>query len=346
MKSFAPKPFHRVFESEVAQSLWVSFVDFAGPNSIAMDIDMQDGEEPGFDVEAQPAYFKIALDFGTTQTSVAFMKYPEEQLPPGRRLNYKDDIFMIEDYPDAPPNGTSSRPEVPTELWFPPKKLSGSLRSSRDSWTPETCPISSDSGSEEDIEVDHAAIADMRANIAEMHKGGIRWGYGVHERIENVGIKNDDGQRIAKFKLLLDSSNNKDTEKLKKEIQAAIKDLPRQKSEKRSLGRKSPEEQIHGLFMIFFERLFEHVYEYLEEKFGFNEKCFVEPIICVPAMWQPKACRIMIKAVAEAMRGAGLFAAHHKQDPDFFIVSEAEAASTLVLEETKGMLRVGRTNVL
>lgn len=57
----------------------------------------------------------------------------------------------------------------------------------------------------------------------------------------------------------------------------------------------------------------------------------VEVIITVPACWTPKACSIMAKAVREAMKTANFFLRQRRDVPHLFMVNEAEAAATYII---------------
>lgn len=293
------------------------------------DVDMT-GTNDALLQDCEEAYFKIALDFGTTRTSVGFTKYEQEEYPPGRRLNPERDIILIDDYPNAPPNGTQARQEVPSVLWFPPKRT---LRSKRTQSDIGMLTPSSDSN-EGEIEDEDSGVDEMNATRAERLGDQILWGYGVHKRFADIGIENDDGYVVTNFKLLLGEADTEDKKKIKSELQATFREV-----QSAYRGELKTEDD---LFRIYFERLFEHVYQELV-KCGFNDTCHVEPIVCVPAMWKPDACRRMERAVLKAMRKAGIFGPESSSDPPVFIVSEPEAASTLVLEQSRGLIHVSET---
>src|SRR5271156_825307 len=79
------------------------------------DINMED---PGARVNDVPSkkHFIIAVDFGTTFSSVAFIALED---PETRRRADPEQMDCIELYPNAPLNTYEPRREVPTESWYP-----------------------------------------------------------------------------------------------------------------------------------------------------------------------------------------------------------------------------------
>lgn len=74
------------------------------------DVEIPDGDKP------RNVKFVIALDYGTTFTSVSYLKF--DRLHPPSVL-HGEDIKSIRGYPDAPQfHGAEARAEVPTESWY------------------------------------------------------------------------------------------------------------------------------------------------------------------------------------------------------------------------------------
>jgi hypothetical protein len=77
--------------------------------------------------------------------------------------------------------------------------------------------------------------------------------------------------------------------------------------------------------------LFKFTKEKLEQLFYLIDNPTVELVMCVPAIWTPRARRKMHQAMAIAVDRTGLGQTRNNCIEDLFIVSEPEAAAAFVL---------------
>src|SRR6266511_5170073 len=89
------------------------------------DVEMEEAD-PGENDEQSRKRFIVAIDFGTTFSSVSYIALGESSQV--RHID-PDQIETIDGYPDAPHESYESRKEVPTESWYP-KNLSRDDRAS------------------------------------------------------------------------------------------------------------------------------------------------------------------------------------------------------------------------
>ena len=118
--------FYAERETTVASTATVSSATIRGASTIrgsSADVEMSDaGALPqGLTIDKR---FIVAIDFGTTFSSVSFIALPRDA-GTDEELNahiYLDQIQSIINYPDEPRFGLQAkRKEVPTEIWYPKK---------------------------------------------------------------------------------------------------------------------------------------------------------------------------------------------------------------------------------
>jgi hypothetical protein len=128
-----------------------------------LDTDMVDVED---ERQRYGAYtqFKIAVDFGTTYSSVAVLGLVDSQ--PQKRI-HPEDIHVITQYSNPPEGENHPRLDVPTECWYgilKPTMKKVSARNDRLLNPIHVWPSSSAASSNE-IESDEEAMADMEADL-------------------------------------------------------------------------------------------------------------------------------------------------------------------------------------
>ena len=260
--------------------------------------------------------FTIAIDFGTTFSSLAFIALePSSQ---GRRIE-PEHIECVGDYPDTPLD-YHERFEVPTEIIYPWSS------DSRSSTKANNMDSSSDSASEDS---DYTSSpcgqpSNYQAEFEEMDEDDpvkiedFIWGYGVQELLRQPDRKCKLKKHVARFKLALATSP--ETQEVREDLYKKFKHLK---------GKGSIHDPL-DVIADFLQRLFQHAKRQLQA-LGFHEHSPVEFVLCVPAIWSNKACRTMQLAMAKAITNADLYKLPSGNVNNLFIVTEPEAAAACVL---------------
>ena len=271
--------------------------------------------------------FIIAVDFGTTFSSVAFVRI-EPDTP--ARLVESHSIRCVDNYPDMPPGGSApvfaSNPTVPTELLCYRKK---SKRSDED-------PLHSDSSDHESdctLDADWVSSAtedsDGEQEIPQPESGKPAnmksiWGWGVHSRLVKPDSIPADLQHLKNFKLLLDKSSA--TQSLRDKSKEEMKTL------------KAVKEV--DIIADYLGHLLKHAKARLIILHGLRNDSPVEFVLCVPTSWTDKACRDMQKALTAAIQASQLAQLDQGIVEDLFIVAESEAAAAYALDSAEVALEM------
>ncbi|EXJ88661.1 hypothetical protein A1O1_05592 [Capronia coronata CBS 617.96] len=286
------------------------------PESEPMQSIEQESEEP------KGPSFIIAIDFGTTFSSVAFVRLEPDK---PTHLVGIDDIECIDNFPDMLPGPSADilahHPTVPTELMChtqqdkprpeDPLESESSDHDSCPSLDHEWASSSADDSDQEREEV-KVSVARTEPNIIRTSD----WGWGVHSRLAKPNPLPPGLAHLKSFKLLLDDS-------------PATRDL-RQKS---ALAmRMLKPAKVMDVISEYLEHLFRHTKARLTATHGLRRDSPVEFVICVPNSWTDTACRVMHDALAKAVKMPGQTHLEHATIKDLFIVAEAEAAATYALE--------------
>ncbi|KAH7378746.1 hypothetical protein BKA66DRAFT_610262 [Pyrenochaeta sp. MPI-SDFR-AT-0127] len=321
-----------------------------------MDIEMTiEGDEKEFDdddsMETDPISnvhedrIVIAIDFGTTFSSVAYTI-----LPKGMRaedVNVRR-VKCIGNYPgyDPLPGIQEPRQDVPTELWYDEERL----RPQRDHFSnaahdeeqshSENEPSDSDDGpsegEESQFEDDGGREAKVSTPEKKVHTSGVTqyWGFGVQQRLSLTQIPRDDARPLSRFKLNLDEK--KETE----DVRADLKDILKALTRKRII--KSPTD----IYAHYLTHLLKHTKEQLILSNELHPHMLIQFVLCVPAKWPMNACRIMQIALEEAVKQAGFGEQANHSVHNMFMISEPEAAAECILAEEKSDLYRGETVVI
>ena len=287
--------------------------------------DTESGEDTDMDeAPAEPveevdgACLIVAIDFGTTFSSVAF-KVTDDKDRQG--MLYSSDINCIGRFPNDPA-GPEDRKEVPSESWYRGKPHddngedlsngSNELNSSSDQvdfvetegfagtrWIPW-----SDDSDDEAVRKDDDRYV---------------WGYSVQQNLKSPILDFDRDLKIARSKLLLGGSAA--TPQTRAKLNASTK----------ILRRKGYIKKDYDVITDFLIGLLKHTKADLLRYHSFEESLQLEFVVCVPAAWTPSACRIMQTAMAQAVKRASLGELSNECIQNMFIVSEAEAAAACVL---------------
>ncbi|ORY16547.1 Hsp70 family protein-like protein [Clohesyomyces aquaticus] len=285
----------------------------------------------------------IAVDFGTTFSSVAYVRLEKDQNPEDVTL---DDVRCINNYPDyrPQPGVLDLRQDVPTEIWYdpnakqtPPNQASTYPEDDVSDYDQREGHFSSsdydsDLGEQENIQ---ATSSNGRTHIKApwVERRPRYWGFGVQKQLNMVDIPKAEESRIARFKLLLDQK--KETERVRLGLAPIFSTLRR-----RRFIKKDTDVITHYL-----THLLQHTKNELQILGQLEGSIPIEFVMCVPAKWPAKGCRIMQDALKTAVKEAGM---GNKADDgvcNLFIVSEPEAAATSVLAENDEVQR-GETIVI
>ena len=275
----------------------------------------------------------VAIDFGTTFSSVACARVTESMCSTDLGLA---DVHCVARYPDDRPYiygpmAWEPREDVPTELWYPRSDVMGRPG-------PNSClmehemaeehavgqsPLSSDlEPSSDEDELPTASSAPAPALSDDTSRP--YWGFEVQRQLRRIDEPKDNMSRIARFKLMLDEKNKK-TEGIRKELSHTLKVLKRSKQI----------EENTDVITAYLLQLFLHTKRELQAWHDFTDRTPIEFVLCVPAVWPSKACRIMQSAMSVAAQKSGLRSSYNADLSNLFIISEPEAAAACVLEENQ-----------
>lgn len=306
--------------------------DILGPDTPEGDVEMMEVEES---IEPSRDRLIVAVDFGTTFSSVACSRFSDEI---DRKLLGMQDVSCIKNYPDdRPPPGLAfawePREDVPTELLYnlpqPRKQRDLGRKTNRSS--EQVVDDDDDESVASDSSSDISIPAFASGGQAETDRNGLErdvglnrmfWGFGVQKQLKQVDIPKDGTRRLMRFKLMLDPNNPK-TQDVRTDLAPILKKLRRWK-----LITQDTE-----VITEYLKQLFKHTKSELLRANLYRNGMPIEPVLCVPAKWPSKACRVMQAAMTEAVRTSGLGELTNNSLNDLFIVSEPEAAAASVLAE-------------
>ncbi len=296
-------------------------------SSVDGDVEMLDATAP----LASDKRFIVAIDFGTTFSSVSFLALPRDT-GLNDELNthiYIDEIQSVVNYPHEPRFGhLPRRKEVPTEIWYPKKMyLDLALLDARS--PPSDIIILDDSEDEQtprDQEADEDPDMDMDEDADDEENKKTFWGYEVQDQLQFPDTNRNQNRRMARFKLLLDESDL--TRKVRLDLEPNLRELRRKKIIREK-------EDVIADYLKF---LFSHAKNELAKSHDFSDACPVEFVLCVPPIWTPKASRIMQKNMERAIRESGFGSVQNDSVDNLFIVSEPEAAAAYMLATSTEVL--------
>lgn len=305
---------------------------------MADDVPMYDVSDNEEAENPQHKRFILAVDFGTTYSSIAYVALDADDVR--SRLD-QDHVQVIDGYPDEPgQKEMDRRPEVPTELWYPKQGVQahvplGPLQRNLDLGDDGQSDsgqshsslqgVSSENLSEEELcEVDSPKFRENR----------FFWGYEVHTQLGTPDLHGDDTRPLTRFKLMLDDERSEPTKKVRTCLESIC----------RLLKRNKVIENKHDLISDYLTKLFEFARKKLECDEYFCKSCQIEFVLCVPAGWSSKACRIMQAAMAKAIKASGFGRLKNGIVDNLFIVSEPDAAAAYVLGSGKCDVDVNLVN--
>ena len=288
------------------------------------DTPMQDSDDT--------RHFVIAIDFGTTFSSVAYVGYSNASQRP--RIGLQQ-IEIVDRYPYNP-YGNFPCHDVPTELWYS-QRISRPVPHSRD--TVDRQPAEDDGSSGE---IDHQGFnigsasqgtpesnhPSSTTSHAENRRASLFWGYGVQDQLLEADYNTDHSRHLSRFKLILDES--KHTKTVRDGLSKSCSIL-----KKMLLIDKDTD-----LIADYLAQLLQHTKKRLIDSEGYTDTSTVEFVLCVPAVWKGEAIRQMEIALTTAVANTGLGKLQHGSIDNIFIVSEPEGAAACVLAREKTRLKV------
>ena len=280
----------------------------------------------------------VAVDFGTTTSSVAFVRVNPDELedliPPER-------ILCINKYPETAPGRTAiehaDNTTVPTELWYETKtageKHNGVASVTNDADLDDGYDSPLDNGA--NAASTHGSSHENEVPATQSKRAASRqvpvWGYGVQSKIALPDEESAQPIHITRFKLLLDEDKN--TEGLRRQT---LTDLDALKAARIVKG---PVDIIAD----FLQLLFKHTKDQLVNVHDLCNEDTVQFVLCVPTMWTEKACRVMQEAMLRAIEASQLRRLENGGIKDLFIVAEPEAAAAYALSQYADRLFPGET---
>jgi hypothetical protein len=265
----------------------------------------------------------IAIDFGTTFSSVAYAKCSKGSTDPG-----SVEVHCITNYPDDRPPPSSSfawqpREEVPTELWYThgfPARGSGLATVQ----PVEPDPNDGDSSSVFSDSTEEGDNAPQQVTERTVPDRGISehllWGYGVQKEMKRADIPKDGTRRLARFKLTLEEKEQ--TKVVREELAPIFKKLRNLRIIKKD----------SDVIRDYLELLLRHTKSELQKWDDYDANLTIEFVLCLPAVWPTKGYLTMQTALSEAIQLSGLYNLKER-NLDLFIVSEPEAAATCIIAE-------------
>ncbi|KAF2734482.1 hypothetical protein EJ04DRAFT_602989 [Polyplosphaeria fusca] len=289
--------------------------------------------------------FIVAIDFGTTFSSMAYIRLRGDKRPEEQGL---DSIKCVGNYPGyRPPEGSPNhRKDVPTELWYDPAKNKQKTRlpspdrpdQGADQLSEKEPTSDDDTSDDEDLilvstqsrRIEKDATPWSGRKFAARH-----WGFGVQAQLNNIDIPKDNERRLLRFKLLLDRQR-KETADIRTELNPVMRNLMKLKFVKKDTD----------IFAHYLTDLLHHAKNEWLRLGDFREGDSIEFVLCVPAQWPVKACRVMQNSLQEAVKIVGLGAQATESVCNLFMISEPEAAAACVLAEHSNDIQYGETIVI
>lgn len=283
----------------------------------------------------------IAIDFGTTFSSVAYTVIPRGTSPEDVDLHR---IRCVENYPGYTPlpGVLDFRQDVPTELWYDDGSMTsraqdffdadGNDESGESSSSDDETAHETDDDNDDDTTFGQTSRSEERAFLLrkkmQTTPATQYWGYQVHQKLNLANIPRDEAQLLSRFKLNLDQ--REETSDVRDAIRPIVKSLVRRKIILKDTD----------IYKHFLTHLLNHTKDQLQATNSLRPDMYVQYVLCVPAKWPVRACRIMQTALEEAITEAGLSEREESSGQNLFIISEPEAAAECILAEEGSELYV------
>ncbi|KAH8194146.1 hypothetical protein TruAng_011693 [Truncatella angustata] len=256
----------------------------------------------------------MSIDFGTTTCEVSYAVLDHNR---NSRHVPAADINYITNWPDDP-NHLYDFPAavgVPSEIIYP---------TTDDSSTIDDSPMI------DDFDCSSSADSTWRTEVGSPHHQiarHLRWGYQARG-------SSDGGTLLKRFKLMLQDDIR--THQVRRDLAPLLSQI----------GYHDASNAHICAISDYLTCLLRHVKSELIAQDSYKE-CAFEVVLCIPAIWTPKACREMQTALALAFTHADFDQVTTEQNSinGLFLVSEPEAAAAWVLQ-TNTSISAGDTFVL
>lgn len=284
----------------------------------------------------------IAIDFGTTFSSVAYTTLPKGTQP--EHIGWRR-IKCIGNYPGYQPipgGPMDFRHDVPSELWYDDGTQQDRSRDSANSNFPisenpenETGNVSSSDDDDSSSERPQSEEDDglelcvrNRGKTPRLRLTTQHWGYDVQRKLNAGNIHRDDAKPLARFKLPLDP--NEHTKDVCAEVRVTVESLIKRKI-------IADETDIYSDYLM---HLLEHTKNQLLASEELCQHMLMQFVLCVPAKWPIRGCRTMQLALESAIARTSMDEFAIDGEHDTFMISEPEAAAECILAEANSELQV------
>jgi hypothetical protein len=323
------------------------FESMSQDSDVEMTVDGEESEVDNQEMDHDPISnvsmdrLIVAIDFGTTFSSVAYVVIPKGTPP--ERLD-QDHVKCIGNYPgyEPPPGVQDFRLDVPTELWYDDGRT-GTWRQRSDEGFDndiEHEDEEEDSSSDDDESEDERSrsqfddgngiegLANTQSRDTANAMAEQYWGYEVQQKLNVMNVPRDEARPLTRIKLNLISGS--DTDRVRTELRTSLT----------ALRKKGIIEKDTDIYKHFLTHLLEHTKEQLLSSNELQQDTLIQFVLCVPAKWPVNACRIMQAALEEAVKDVGLSMNAEDDVCNLFIISEPEAAAECILAEARSELYV------
>jgi hypothetical protein len=284
------------------------------------------------DATLNTRHFVVAVDFGTTFSSVAYVGYthPNQRC----RIGFQQ-VEIVDRYPDHP-YGNFTCHDVPSEIWYS-QRIARTV--GHDGGDIEHQPLagdissgdSDDNASDTETSSEGTSEPDQPSSVllsGDNKPASLLWGYGVQDQLKEADYDADHSRRLSRFKLMLDKSPQ--TTSVRNALSETCKTLKKMRLI----------EEDTDIIADYLEQLFRHTKKRLIESEGYTDESTVEFVLCIPAAWEAGACRKMQAAMGRSITLSGLGKLQNGSVDNLFLVSEPEAAAAWVLASEKTRLKV------
>lgn len=283
-----------------------------------------------------PKKFCIAVDYGTTFTSVSYHAAPQDE--DEAYIPQPSDIKTIRNWPD---DSTGTAEQVPTEIWYPDTPMK---RHCAYDQFDEPSDLKNGTYVLEGVESNskgEAAVPNTndKTGISGLEQEGycgeysaeLLWGYSVSYHRYHLNTPRDPKNIVQRPKLMMLSTDytENDRRKLRQQVQHLVKNGVLRKYGKRN---HADMRDIRDIITDFLIKVFEHTKKQLQIHEDFTDNCPVEFVLAVPTIWSTQASRILQLSVEAAIRASSFGTLVNNSLVNLFIVPEPEGGVAWMLQ--------------
>lgn len=320
------------------------------------DMEAKERSEPAEVREGRPMQFDlvsrmdehriiIAIDFGTTFSSVAYAVLPAGTSPDQIDLRH---VRCIGNYPgyEPVPGALDFRHDVPTELWYDDGSIERNrmrtLHDDDDAHLSDDEQSETSSSDDEPTELDSIhfeedAIASGQPPSVRTTPATQFWGYGVQQRLNNINIHRDDARPLTRFKLNLEHKKETEEKQKTKDLRTDMRVILKTLIKKKIIRNET------DIYTDYLTHLLRHTKTQLLLSNDLRPNMLFQFVLCVPAKWPTSGCRTMQSALEKAVTAIEMGEHANQGVHDIFMISEPEAAAECILAEANSGIFVGLT---